>query len=251
MAFEVVGPPVKKVESFDVLSCILCDNDDKKRTLVSSPSEEGRRKLFMMAQRRNDEAALRISSMPETEKILLTWHRECYKSYTSEKNVQLHEKKLLLSEEGSQEQCFEDGGVNTLGSRVNTLVRRCNSDNKKCIFCQKDRFKGDRKLHRVSEKIMASKLLEYSRKRKDHVFTRLSTYESVGDVFAADVMYHPGCSKNYFRHSLAKIETPSSGTDEGDTAPNICRDQCLQASFQTLLKEIDLELQYKTYELST
>jgi len=47
----------------------------------------------------------------------------------------------------------------------------CNSDNKECIFCHKDGFKGDCLLHRDSEKtILSTKLLEYSQSRKDHVF---------------------------------------------------------------------------------
>ena len=244
MAFKLVGPPVKKVKRSDGLACILCDgNNDKNRTLVLSPTEEGRRTLFEMAQRRNDEAALRIFSVSEAERLLLRWHRECYKSYTSEKNVQLYEKKLS-SEESSQEQCSEDAGA-----KMPVCTSRHNSDNKKCVFCQKDRFKGDRTLHRVSEKGMASKLLEYSQSRKDHVFTRLSVYQSVGDIFAADVVYHPGCSKSYFRHPLSKNDqTPISGSSEADTA---CGDQFLQASFHTLLEEIDLELQYKTFELSS
>lgn len=209
--------------------------------MVANPTEDGRQTLFSMAERRDDDVTARISALTDIERSSCKWHRECYKSYTSEKNVRIREKHVESSSGSSEIQCSEV---------TPRLVRARNPDHKKCVFCRKDRIKGDRTLYRVSEEQMALMLLEYGRSRQDHVFTSLSTCACVGDIFAADVMYHPGCSKNYFRHPLPKSETPMSHVREASTKHRTICEDFLKDAFQLLLNEVDEELQFKSFELS-
>lgn len=90
MSFELSGG--KRRKTFDLNVCILCNGDFGKH-LVSKPREESRQVILNSADRRKNEAANRISSLRDTEKLLFKWHRECYMTYTSEVNVQRYEKK--------------------------------------------------------------------------------------------------------------------------------------------------------------
>lgn len=118
-----------------------------------------------------------------------------------------------------------------------------NFDPGKCIFCQKTTYKKDAQIFRVSEDNKALNLLNEFKRRQDAVFTRLCHCTSVKDIFAADVMYHSGCSKNYFRDS--QFETNASLQN------STCDDDInLQSGFRALIEEIGQDLQSKCFELT-
>jgi len=232
MAFELTS--VKKVKSSNLKICVLCDGNVA-GSLVSQPKEASRQVVINAAQRRKDEAADRIFSLPETEKSQFKWHRECYMRYTSNINISRLEKKSNGNFESSP------GCSSASTSRIASR----DFDKQKCIFCQHASYKGQRKMSRVSEKAMAEKLLKYIQIRRDDVFTRLCTCITAEDIFAADVMYHSGCEKKYFRTPILEIDTPTLMDSTSET--NIT----LQEAFRMLIAEVDEKLQCKCFELTT
>lgn len=222
------------MKTFDPNVCILC-NGDVKGSVVVHPKDGSRQLVINAAQRRKDEAANCIFSLSETEKSLFKWHRECYMRYTSSTNISRIQKKV-----DENPHCIP--GCSSPSSR--RIVSR-NFDKKKCIFCQNASYKGQRQMFRISEKTMAEKLLKYVKVKRDDVFTRLCTCTSAEDIFAADVMYHSGCEKKYFRNPVLEIETPTPSTDSTSEASTT-----LEEAFHMLIAEVDEELQCKCFELT-
>ena len=79
-----------------------------------------------------------------------------------------------------------------------------------CIFCSADcitvRQKTIHTLYRVSEKPMAQKLLNAGVLFRDRVYTETARMCDVGDVFAADILYHDNCHKGYFNEYQARLK---------------------------------------------
>ncbi len=53
---------------------------------------------------------------------------------------------------------------------------------------------------------MAQELLNAGVLFRDHVYTETAAMCDVGDVFAADILYHDHCRKGYFNKYQARIE---------------------------------------------
>ena len=53
---------------------------------------------------------------------------------------------------------------------------------------------------------MAQKLLNAGVLFRDNVYTETARMCNVGDVFAADILYHDNCHKGYFNKYQARIE---------------------------------------------
>ena len=78
--------------------------------------------------------------------------------------------------------------------RVKTTV---NVWEKPCIFCNQLKYLGDTKRYRVSEVNNSKTLLKAANSNKDSVNTQCILFKKVGDVFAANVMYHSNCLNKY------------------------------------------------------
>ena len=89
-----------------------------------------------------------------------------------------------------------------------------------CIVCNKMKSKGDAKRMRICEAKRARLFLSAIKYNKDDVYTRCSLLQNIGDVFAADVMYHKKCLSNYLRRFEREIEEilnpPLSELEKGD-----------------------------------
>ena len=78
--------------------------------------------------------------------------------------------------------------------RVKTTV---NVWEKPCIFCNQLKYLGDTNRYRVSEVNNSKTLLKAANSNKDSVNTQCILFKKVGDVFAANVMYHSNCLNKY------------------------------------------------------
>ena len=67
----------------------------------------------------------------------------------------------------------------------------------KCIICDQRSYKGDEKKLRISVMKRAKQFLSTTKFFKDDVYTRTIFLNNVGDVFAADILYHRNCLSNY------------------------------------------------------
>ena len=52
---------------------------------------------------------------------------------------------------------------------------------------------------------------------KDHVYTETAAMHDIGDVFAADILYHDHCCKGYFNKYHAKIEEIMNNLEKEDS----------------------------------
>ena len=101
--------------------------------------------------------------------------------------------------------------------------------------------KGDVKRMRICEARRARLFLSAIKYNKD-VYTRCSLLQNIGDVFAADVMYHKNCLSSYLRRFEREIEEilnpPLGELEKGD--------------INTLFKEFveTIDVQNKAYALS-
>ena len=78
--------------------------------------------------------------------------------------------------------------------------------NRPCCVCNCIKSKGDKKRYRICERRWASRFLATIKFNKDVTYTRYSYMETVGDVFAADVMYHVNCLTKYLRSFERAVE---------------------------------------------
>ena len=84
-------------------------------------------------------------------------------------------------------------------SKLKWVKTTLNVREKPCIFCNKFKCQGDSKWYRISEVNVAKTLLKAASFNKDSVHTQCILFKIVGDVFAADVMYHSNCLNKNFK----------------------------------------------------
>ena len=89
-----------------------------------------------------------------------------------------------------------------------------------CIVCNQMKSKGIVKRFRICEARRARLFLFAIKFNKDDVYTRCSLLQNIGDVYAADIMYHKKCLSNYLRRFEREIEEilnpPLSELEKGD-----------------------------------
>ena len=75
-------------------------------------------------------------------------------------------------------------------------------------LCNQNKCRGDSRKLRICETKRAKQFLSAIKFNKDEVFTRCILCKAVGDIFAADVMYHKNCMTNYimkFQRDVSEI----------------------------------------------
>ena len=140
------------------------------------------------------------------------------------------------NEEESQD-CSNESNDQEVTRPKRMKVEPQNVKEKPCVICNKMKMKGDVQWHRVCEAKRAKKLLSAMRFFKDEVSDRCILLETSGDVFAADIMYHPNCLRNYLLRFKREVEFIVN--DDDDFAKNKNIDQ----TFQDILKSLDLQHQ--------
>ena len=161
-----------------------------------------------------------MNGLSDEEKKKIKYHsKKCYSSYIR-KGERKNEPALDVNPEvGPEMQCLEidvtDQAPRTRSASMTspegkTLVSPLGQQS--CIICQQAKSKGVSKLFRISEYKSAASFV---------VHTRCVFFQSVGDIFAADIMYHNGCMRAYirdFERSLEKIDQIRHEVDEDSSA---------------------------------
>ena len=81
------------------------------------------------------------------------------------------------------------------------------SEEKPRIICNQMKSRGDTKRLRICEATRANLFLSVIKFYKDVVYIRWALIEKLGDVYAADVMYHKNCLSNYLRIFEGEVES--------------------------------------------
>ena len=113
-----------------------------------------------------------------------------------------------------------------------------------CVICNHAKVKGDIKLWRVCENQRAATFLAALKFNKDEVNTRCVFLKTVGDIYAADIMYHTNCMSGYllqFERDIVKINEIRNELDKDSDVMHLAAVDDLCAS---------LELATKGYTLS-
>ena len=79
---------------------------------------------------------------------------------------------------------------------------------KVCIICNQAKSKGDIELWRICEINRAATFLAAFQFNQDDVYTWCIFHRNVGDIFAAEILYHNNCMANYvlkFKRDMAML----------------------------------------------
>ena len=80
------------------------------------------------------------------------------------------------------------------------------AQDKSCIICNNLKRKGDNKRVRICENRRAKLFLSATKFFKDTVYGRCSLLGNIGDVFAADILYHKNCMSSYILKFDREVE---------------------------------------------
>ena len=69
-------------------------------------------------------------------------------------------------------------------------VKRCKTDEEKCIICDRKKYRNGKVIYRLCKPPRAQKFTDAIKFKLDAVYTRCSIYQTVKDLFAADILNH-------------------------------------------------------------
>ena len=166
--------------------CLICQNDKDEH--MSTGSIAGVKRIVESAQVRQDNSShyiLPIQDNLVSMKTKIVYHRSCYKSYTS------HISTKRASYNEPTPGCSQN--VDTHSTTRSHLLK---TDWKKCMFCQKVKYKNDKKLRRVMETSVCNMLVDAAMQREDeHMLHRLEHGKI--DLIAVEAVYHHACRSAY------------------------------------------------------
>ena len=166
--------PTKKPRIISQKRCLFCQCD--KNEALLSASSSGTANVLSASQLRNDEISHCIGDLVE-----ILWHKSCYSSYTSKRNLSFlsMSQNANLSEADEKKQPLDPGRSSR--SKLSKL------DWSLCMFCQKVNNKGKKTLVNVTTLDACSPILQAAEARGDHALLTNITGE---DLIASEVKYH-------------------------------------------------------------
>ena len=183
--------------------------------------EAGEEELYRRLESFLDEGC---TSIHERYQSQIKWHKSCYTSTTSKKNLS-----HLKSEQEITEVEGESSSASEIQTRRSSVI---DFDWKKCIFCQKIYHGKDKNLINVST-FQFCQTLERTVNLKNDSYLKLH----VGDfskLMANEAVYHKGCHANYIK---IKEKVPQSERD---------------AAFAQFLEQVEPNLKRgRAYDMST
>nr|CAH7753441.1 unnamed protein product [Callosobruchus chinensis] len=208
---------------------------DKKDAIMESRQAANRRKDSI------SEKFLKLYDPNSTEPEF-SWHQDCLATYISEEKIRRREIALHKQEEVSAS--TSKANVEKLAPKPRSSSRTPAALKKslKCIFCKKVTRNKDQKLHLCSEIAAAEKNFSTARRKEDHVFTELSTYQRPADLFAIEVRYHKHCYLDYLR--LPRRSEMPAGRPSNQIPKEILMD-----AFDKLMDEIKDQLPTHSFEV--
>lgn len=190
----------------DIEKCIVCQKgkDNKGSTkLTSTPS--GRTSLIECSNFYQDNL---LEGVEELDKI--KYHlKPCFANYVKRKKRA--EKKRDNENNGREstpdnEASTSEKTQQEVRSSKRSKLDSTNLNDSHCIVCNQAKCRGVTKKFRMCEAKRARLFLSAIKYNKDEVYTRCSLLQNIGDVYAADIMYHKNCLSNYLRKFEREIE---------------------------------------------
>lgn len=234
--------PKKRKHSDNGNVCIFCCEPEN---LIAQPKSETYLTVKRAAERRNDDVSKRFFVLyrSEEQKQTFSWHKVCLSTYVSEEKIKRREKSLEKQADTTDQHC-EEYGPST------SSTRQCGRRNSKgmdmkytCIICCQKTKKKDDKLFLLSERPAAEKFFLVAKDKRDHVYTRICTCNTVDDLFALEVRYHKSCLRDY---TYIRRESGNTG---GRPSQSLSRD-VLQVTLNKVLAEIGTDFENKAFELT-
>ena len=216
--------------SKDVNLCIICQHKtgSQGNTKLTS-TEEGRKVLIQTSQLLQDEI---IKNLPESDLNSIKYHvKPCFSNY----------KKKGERYNQTRKQKAESSTLSPLSSPTNHPKRSkvanppTDLKDKPCVICDHMKCQGESKRYRIGDASRAKKLLKAAAFNKDSVQTRIIFMKTVGDVFAADIMYHNNCLIKYFMQFQRDVDALMEiNFDDPDQIPLV------ESTFRSFINEIDI-----------
>ena len=248
VAFLPVGQREGECANLNFNQCVLCQR--KKKECLSS-GDKGRTELLSSANKNpSDHRSVRLLSISASDFSEIRYHaiscygtfvKACKRSSETQNNTDCETTERQVPSPSSSPAVIEPRKSKRL--KVSEPV---------CVICGKNRLwvrsskTIEHTLYRISEKPRAQKILNAGALFQDDVFARLSTYHEIGPeaVFAADVLYHATCLRNYLSIYDRKIESIIDNLAKEDD------DETLETKNAFISVISELEIESKGYSIS-
>ena len=211
---------VQQKNPLDLKKCVICKNvRDSKGEKKLTSTEKGRKTLIECSNVLKDDLFkyLKLEELSDIKYHVNT----CYPRYVRQKE-QEEKRKNAQNDCQSTSQDIPDltleNQIPEQRAKRRKMHKSTDCENK-CIICDQRSYKGDEKKLRISVMKRAKQFLSATKFFKDDVYTRTIFLNNVGDVFAADILYHRNCLSNYilkFRRDLQLIMDNEEDTMDED-----------------------------------
>ena len=210
----------EKQRSLCIEKCIICQKEKRSEKTVST--ENGRGKLKIALQTLQDDLLAGVST--EDEENIRYHLKECYKKY------------ILRAERAKDAPKNDTQNVEVEVPKLcsPSRVKRRKTDEEKSIICDKQKYKNDKVLYRLCEPPRVQKFMDALKFKLDEVYTRCSIYQTVKDLFAADILSHKSCMNRYLIQYQRELTDALDEEEDGNQSD-------LKQAFETILEEINLE----------
>ena len=189
------GLPLKSKSCLDLNKCVICKKvKDSSGNKKLTSTDKGRTTLIECSNVLNDDL---FTDLQINELCQIKYHvSTCYGRYVK-----------LTERIKSSPVVFESHVVKSPVPEQRAKRRKLEETEKVCIICDQKKCKGDEKKFRISEANQAKKFLSAINFFKDDVHRRSILLETVGDVFAADIMYHRNCMRKLHNQVPKRLAT--------------------------------------------
>ena len=160
---------------------------DLKGQKLQTASSESISKFVEAAKIRNDEVHQRLESdisQDQLEAGKIKWHKTCYASYTSTRNV--------AYSEGAQSTTEDEGPCTSTSSHLQTRRSLTMTNWALCLICQKPKCKQEWETAQILTTQVYETLMNTAHIRKDDDMIIRILGE---DLIALEAKYHKGCYK--------------------------------------------------------
>ena len=201
----LVPPSSAKSKSRNLDLCLICQHvKDVKGSSQLSSTEAGRKVVIDASEKLQDGF---LNGIDPTKLTEIKYHtKSCYATY----RLKGQRVKPDAAKRKSEHEADSDPSLTspTGSSRPKRTKATTPPDikNKPCIICNHIKCQGVLEKSRVETYDVAERLLKAVNFNKDDVYTRLVFMQEIGDVFAADVMYHKKCMNKYIKQFQRDVE---------------------------------------------
>ena len=216
---QLVPPPSTRNLSL----CLICQHvKDSNGSSSLSSTEAGRQVIIDTSRKLNDDLLHGIES--EDLKRIQYHCKGCYGPYRLKGQRYKPEptKRKSESEDISKDSFLVSPSTNR--QKRSKPSKSPDVKEKPCVICDHVKCHGVSERSRVETYDVAERLLKAVTFNKDPVYTRLVLLKDIGDVFAADVMYHKKCMNKYLKQfqrdvdRLMQTDFDNSGNEDVVTA---------------------------------